>query len=95
MIGARTKAALQALKASGVELGKRTNLHEAQAKGQAANAACAAEFAAKVLPTILQMRSQKMTLDQIAEELTLRNISTLNRASWHKSTVSRLLKAAA
>jgi DNA invertase Pin-like site-specific DNA recombinase len=94
MIGARTKAALQALKATGVVLGNRTNLPDAQAKGQAANATRAADFAAKVLPTIMQMRSQKMTLDQVAEELNARNVPTLNGATWHKSTVSRLLKSA-
>ncbi|WP_305821602.1 recombinase family protein [Massilia brevitalea] len=92
MIGARTKAALAAKKAQGVVLGNRTNLADAQAKGHAANAARAAEFTARVLPTILQLRSQGMTLDQVAEELTARNIATLNGASWHKSTISRLLK---
>jgi hypothetical protein len=35
-----------------------------------------------------------MTLDQIAAELTSRNVATLNGGEWHKSTVSRLLKAA-
>jgi DNA invertase Pin-like site-specific DNA recombinase len=94
MIGTRTKSALAPMVGTG-KLGNKTNLAEAQAKGQAANTTRAAEFAAKVVPTILQMRSQKMTLDQIAEELTARNIATLNGASWHKSTVSRLLKAAA
>jgi len=95
MIGSRTKAALAAKKAQGVVLGNRTNLAEAQAKGQAANAARAAEFAAKVVPTILHLRSQGMTYDQVAEELTARNIATLNGATWHKSTIGRLLKSAA
>ena len=94
MIGARTKAALAALKAQGVELGNRTNLHEAQAKGQASNATRAAAFAARIAPTIKHLQAQGMTLDQIAAELTERNVSTLNGGVWHKSTVSRLLKAA-
>jgi DNA invertase Pin-like site-specific DNA recombinase len=81
MIGARTKAALAAKKAQGVVLGNRTNLADAQAKGQAANAARAAEFAAKVVPTILHLRSQGLTYDQVAEELTAQNIATLNGAT--------------
>jgi DNA invertase Pin-like site-specific DNA recombinase len=95
MIGARTKSALAALKAKGVQLGNRTNLDEAQAKGQAANSSRAAAFAAKVAPTIRQLQAQNMTLTEIAVELTERNIATLNGGTWHKSTVSRLLKAAA
>jgi DNA invertase Pin-like site-specific DNA recombinase len=94
MIGARTKAALAVKKAEGVLLGNRTNLADAQAKGQATNAAKAAAFRFKVLPTIKQLHEQKMTLDQIAATLTDRGISTLNGGAWHKSTVSRLLKAA-
>jgi DNA invertase Pin-like site-specific DNA recombinase len=44
LIGSRTKAALAALKAQGVVLGNQTNLHEAQAKGQATNAALLLPF---------------------------------------------------
>jgi DNA invertase Pin-like site-specific DNA recombinase len=95
LIGSRTKAALAALKAKGVLLGNKTNLSTAQAKGQAANATKAAAFAAKVVPLIIQLKQQSMTLDQIAAELTERNVKTLNGGVWHKSTISRLLKASA
>jgi DNA invertase Pin-like site-specific DNA recombinase len=91
LIGQRTKAALAAKKAQGVVLGNRTNLHEAQVKGQITNAAKAAAFAVKMLPTIQQLKAQGMKLDQIAAELTNRNIATLNGGEWHKSTISRLL----
>jgi DNA invertase Pin-like site-specific DNA recombinase len=95
MIGQRTKAALAAKKAQGVVLGNRTNLCEAQAKGQAANAAKAAAFAARLIPEIKRLKEQRMTLDQIAAELTKRGEWTFNGGEWHKSTVSRLLARAA
>lgn len=91
MIGQRTKAALAAKKAQGVVLGNRTNLGEAQAKGQATNAAKAAAFAARLVPEIKRLKEQRMTLDQIAAELTKRGEKTFNGGEWHKSTVSRLL----
>jgi DNA invertase Pin-like site-specific DNA recombinase len=94
LIGSRTKAALAALKAQGVVLGNRTNLLEAQTKGQATNAARAAAFKAKVLPAIKQLQAEGKTLDAIATELAERNVATFNGGVWHKSTVSRLLKAA-
>jgi DNA invertase Pin-like site-specific DNA recombinase len=95
LIGSRTKSALAALKAKGVQLGNRTNLHEAQAAGQATNAAKAAAFAGKVVPEIKLLQAQGKTLTQIAVELTERGFKTANGGEWHKSTISRLLKAAA
>lgn len=94
MIGSRTKVALAPMVGTG-KLGNKTNLNEAQAKGQATNAAKAAEFAARVVPTIKQLKEQGMTLDQVAAELTSRNIATFNGGEWSKSTISRLLKKAA
>lgn len=93
MIGSRTKAALAPMVGTG-KLGNKTNLAEAQTKGQATNAAKAAAFAAKVLPTIIQLKEHGMTLDKVAAELTKRGEKTFNGGEWHKSTVSRLLKAA-
>jgi DNA invertase Pin-like site-specific DNA recombinase len=95
LIGSRTKSALADLKAKGVQLGNRTNLHEAQALGQASNAAKAAAFAAKIVPEIRLLQAQNKTMVQIAEELNRRGIKTALGRTWHQSTVSRLLKAAA
>jgi hypothetical protein len=76
-------------------LGNRTNLSEAQALGQATNAAKAAAFRDKVIPAIQLPQAQGMTFDQIAATLTARRIGTYNGGACHKSTVSRLLKAGA
>jgi len=95
LIGSRTKAALAALKAQGAQLGNRTNLAEAQAMGQATNAAKAATFASKMLPAIRLLQAQKMTMAEIAAELNERGTKTALGGVWHQSTISRLLKAAA
>lgn len=93
MIGQRTKAALAPMVGTGV-LGNKTNLHEAQAKGQATNAAKAAAFTAKMAPVINELKAKNMTLDQVATYLNDNFFPTFSGKEWHKSTVSRLLKAA-
>lgn len=95
MIGTRTKDALAALKARGALLGNRTNLSEAQAKGQAANAAKAAAFNAQVLPKVRMLQAQGMTMAQIANEFNSDGKRTALGKQWHQSTISRLLKTAA
>ena len=57
IIAARTKAALAALKATGVKLGNPTNLSEAAAKGRVTNTLVADSFAANVLPLVRQMQA--------------------------------------
>jgi DNA invertase Pin-like site-specific DNA recombinase len=94
LIASRTRSALASLKAQGVQLGNRTNLHEAQALGQARNAEKAAAFAASVLPEIRRLQAQAMTMAQIADELNRRGVKTALGRTWHQSTVSRLIKAA-
>lgn len=94
LIGSRTKAALASLKAKGAQLGNRTNLAEAQAAGQATNAAKATAFNAKLLPTIQHLQARGMTMAQVAAELNERGTTTALGKTWHQSTVSRLIKAA-
>jgi hypothetical protein len=57
----RTRAALAQKKAQGAQLGNRTNLPEAQAKGVAANRQTADAFAANVLPMVCQIQASGAT----------------------------------
>jgi DNA invertase Pin-like site-specific DNA recombinase len=92
MISARTKAALAAKKAQGAQLGNRTNLPAAQAKGRAVNAAAADAFARNVLPIIRQIQASGVTsLRGIARALDARGIATARGGSWEARTVSELL----
>lgn len=94
LIGSRTSAALQALKAQGKLLGNRTNLAEARIKGHAANAIAAATFKAKMAPLIRGYQQQGATMAQIAVKLNDTGSRTMLNKTWHQSTVSRILKAA-
>lgn len=94
-IGQRTRAALAAAKARGVKLGNRTNLGAAQALGQAASAASAAAFRARVLPIVESYKGRGLTLAAIAGELNKQGIKTARGGQWYAPTVCRLLQAEA
>src|SRR4051812_24250361 len=88
LISARTKAALRQAKARGVELGNRTNLGEAQAKGAAANRDQAERFAANVLPIIKEVQATGATsLRAIAAALNARGVRTARGGQWAPQTV--------
>jgi DNA invertase Pin-like site-specific DNA recombinase len=92
LISTRTKAALQAKKAAGAQLGNRTNLEDAQKLGAAANAQAAEGFAANVLPIVRSIEAAGVTsLRGIADALNARGVQTPRGGSWHARSVARLL----
>jgi DNA invertase Pin-like site-specific DNA recombinase len=91
LISERTKAALAQRKAQGANLGNRTNLPEAQAKGVEANRQAADAFAANVLPIVRQIEDSGVrNARAIAEALNARGIRTARGGRWHDSTVRNL-----
>lgn len=96
MISARTKAALAAKKAQGVQLGNRTNLAAAAAKGREAREDKADAFAANVLPVIVSLQAAGVSsLRAIAAELNARRIETPRKGEWSAMQVKRVLDRAA
>src|SRR3954453_4023624 len=96
LISQRTRAALAAKKAQGARLGNRTNLADAQHKGQEALKAGADQFAANTLPVIEQIRKTGATsLQAISDALNARGIRTARGGQWAAMTVKRILNRAA
>lgn len=94
LIGDRTRAALAVKRGQGVLLGNRTNLTDAQLKGQAANRAAAAAFAARMMPTIAPLRASGMSLNEIARKLNGSQTPTMRGGFWTAKAVSRVILAA-
>lgn len=97
LIAERTKAALDQLKARGVELGyaqhKDPNtIVEARAKGAARNAAKADEFADKIGSIAKTLRGEGRTFKAVAEELNRMGIRTARGKTWATQTVINLIE---
>ncbi len=96
MISPRAKAALTAKKAQGVQLGNRTNLAAAAAKGLEAREDKADAFAANLLPVIARLQAAGISsLRAIAAELNARRIETPLEGEWSAMQVKRVLDRAA
>jgi DNA invertase Pin-like site-specific DNA recombinase len=92
LIAERTRAALAAKKASGAALGNLKNLDKAGALGRVRLTAQADQFAANVLPIVLELRaSGARGYGAIASVLNERGIRTARGGLWHVSTVRNLL----
>ncbi len=94
-ISQRTKAALAALKARGVTLGKPENLtHDAQAKGAAENRNRAISAYALVVPLVEKLRTEGLSLGAIAARLNVAGHATRNGSPWSAMQVKRVLDRA-
>ncbi len=96
MISERTRTALQAAKARGVQLGahgRRFGVEEAQALN-AQRSAAAKAWAANVKPIIAELKEGgALTLQAIADGLNGRGLTTPRGGVWRPSTVQRVLAA--
>lgn len=86
-ISVRTKAALAAAKARGVELGKNGKALAAKNRADALDFALSTEHAIKAARA-----SGAQTLGEIATYLNRRGLLTRERAQWHPMTVSRAIR---
>jgi DNA invertase Pin-like site-specific DNA recombinase len=86
MIADRTKAALAAAKARGVQLGR--NGAERLAPAYRAEAR---ERARQIAPILAELRCAGLSARKMAAELTARNVPTPNGGRWHAVTVLRAL----
>lgn len=94
LISERTRAALAVRKASGVALGNRTNLSDAQAKGRKARELASVEFAKKMKGHLGNLR-EGMSLNAIAAHLNQMDMPTIRGGKWTAKAVSRIQEWAA
>jgi DNA invertase Pin-like site-specific DNA recombinase len=92
IISARTKAALAARKARGLPLGTPRDMKRyaayASAKGRATNTAKAKARANEIAPIIKEARADGCsTLQQVADYLNLKHVTTPRGREWHASSV--------
>jgi len=94
LISQRTKAALQALKARGVQLGNQTNLDEARLKSNETNKKQAADFAGNVTGIIADFRAKGLSMAKVATELNKLGVKTRRGGQWYASTVKNIVDRA-
>jgi len=93
MISQRTRAALAAVKSSGVQLGNRSNIEVAQARSRQAKIVQADQFTSNILPVVLQIKGAGVqTLSGIAETLNARGLRTARGGEWQAVQVKRVLE---
>jgi DNA invertase Pin-like site-specific DNA recombinase len=94
LISERTKVALAVKKASGVILGNRTNLSDAQIKGREARELASVEFSKKMMGHLGNLR-EGMSLNAIAAHLNQMGVPTIRGGKWTAKAVSRVQEWAA
>lgn len=90
MISDRTKAALAAAKARGVQLGN-PRLHEIRGTAAKVRGVAADEFCKKHFAFIAGLRASGKTYSEMADTLNGMGISTSNGKRWWPTTVANLL----
>lgn len=95
LISERTKAALRAAKDRGVKLGGYRGVSVNPALGTAAKKRRAADFSARILPVIQELREEGFSsLSELARGLNERNIPTSRGGVWVPTQVARVLSSA-
>lgn len=93
-VSVRTRVALQAAKARGVQLGN-PGISEVARTGSAANQERARQWSRNLMPTIERIQASGITtLEGIAKELNARNIKTARGGEWHKTSIARVIRMA-
>ena len=92
LISSRTKDALNAARTRGVILGNRTNLEQAQKKGNDSNARVALEFAENVKRIIQPLLDQNLSYRQIAKQFNSMKIPTMRGGIWTAVQISSTVK---
>lgn len=93
LISQRTKEALAAAKARGIQLGN-PNIKKAREVATASRIAIADTFAANTLPIIKEIRATGASMRQTAAALNARGIPTARGGIWAATQVSDILKRA-
>jgi len=92
LISARTRDALKAAKANGVQLGN-PRLDRVRGKGADANRVAADQFAANVVPVIREIRASGIdTMRGIARALNARGVQTARGGTWTPVQVGAILR---
>ena len=93
LIGERTKAKLDELRAQGVKLGNRKNLAEAQQKGAAVNSAIGRERLEEFKRALAEVRQTgASSVKEIAAALNRSGHRTARGGEWAEANVHRMLK---
>jgi DNA invertase Pin-like site-specific DNA recombinase len=92
LISERTRAALQAKRASGARLGNPTNLRSAGETGRVVQSQAVDRVVRGALPTLDAVRkSGAVRLAEIATGLNERGVRSASGGKWHRSSVRNLL----
>jgi DNA invertase Pin-like site-specific DNA recombinase len=91
LISQRTRDALAAKKQSGVVLGNKSNLADAQLKGAQANKDASLAFSQSRIVTIKKLMQSGSSMNSVATQLNSMNVLTMRGGKWTAKAVSRVV----